>query len=828
MKTNKRLSLILKSLAGVIAVLLFTAGLLELADVSFTSKKARLVLLEQIKTITNRDARIDGEVKITVSFFPSIVVERLHIKNIDGFVDGDFITVSEVRVEVSLMQLLTGVLYLEELAADHANVGLIKKKDGSYNWSFERLVQMDDALIKAVRESSKQKSKKKQFSLSVFKLTDISVNYVDESDGQVIEGHVERLLVDLKDRTKPQAEITGIVQGSAYDLIFESDDLQQFSSGQAWELHGTGKIANRNTKYKVILQLKEKVIEGNVDVNVQEINLGIMLEKLGIVSGQDATGKELNIKIKLRGKDATELYKKAEIKLNLRKGYWKPVSAESDKNNKLLFKDIALTTSWDRPVELHLDGSIADEVIKINFKTNHLKEFFDEVEELDVNLEAHVAGSDITTKGTLDLPVKTKQFRLDISLKGEDLEKLNRIIDSELPPFNNYSLTGKISANEKGFVIKAEDATIGDTHFNTVIVVDTSSFKPFWSINLNSRQLQMKDFEFVDVKGENLNAETIKASLQKNSEQPGEEAGRNLKQIVDNPKMHFDLNLNIENVMVGESAFGSSIIKLKLRDKTLILEDAEINVPGGKIKSSAVFNIENKEVQGALKLDIDKFDYGAVARYFSHGSKQGGVISAKIDLKLGGKDFSRLFDHATGKLDVALWPRNTQTQVFDMWASNLFLLLLPEIRKKESKVNCLVALMDLEDGIMKEDFFGMDTTKVWMLGNINVIFAEEQVELSLYPRSKTARIFAVQAPIRAEGSFDKIKLITNPVDITAAYFSFITSPLHVPARRVFDDKVPEDASEICEKFYDRAYVKKLKEQMEAEEQKEIDELLDSD
>ena len=136
--------------------------------------------------------------------------------------------------------------------------------------------------------------------------------------------------------------------------------------------------------------------------------------------------------------------------------------------------------------------------------------------------------------------------------------------------------------------------------------------------------------------------------------------------------------------------------------------------------------------------------------------------------------------------------------------------------------------MDLEDGIMKEDLFLMDTTKVWMNGNINVNFIEENLHLSLYPRSKTARMFAVQAPIRVEGSFDNIKLISNPVDITVAYLSFITSPLHVPARRVFGDKIPEDASEQCEQFFDREYAIKLKEKLEAEEQKEIDELLDSD
>ena len=281
-------------------------------------------------------------------------------------------------------------------------------------------------------------------------------------------------------------------------------------------------------------------------------------------------------------------------------------------------------------------------------------------------------------------------------------------------------------------------------------------------------------------------------------------------------------------MLAGENALGSSSFKLQLRDDTLILQDAELNVPGGRIASTASFEIQNKEVKGALKLDIDKFESGIIAQYFTQGSKEGGVISARIDLQVGGKNFARLFDHATGKLDVALWPKNINTRLFDLWATNLFLLILPEIKKKESRINCIVALLDLQDGNMQEDFLGIDTTKVWMHGNINVDFVEEQVKLSLYPRSKTAKLFAVQAPIRVEGNFDDLKLTTNPVDLTAAYVSFITSPLHVPARRVFDDKVPEDGSANCEQFFDRDYVRKLKQILEEQEQKEIDEWLDSD
>jgi uncharacterized protein involved in outer membrane biogenesis len=828
MRLNKRLSLIFKSLLVLVATLVVIVGIFDFIDISFTSEKARQVLLEQIITITNRDARIDGEVQITVSLLPQVLVDRIHIKNVEGFGDNDFITVSEVRVVIALLPLLTGSLKLEELAADHASVSLIQKKIGSNNWSFDHLIQAQDTTIKEAEGDVKKGSKASRLSLGVFKLTDISIKYKDESNERVLENHFERMMVDLEDKTKPKAEISGAVQGSPYDIAFESDAVDKLGSGEAWKVQGTGNIAGRKTTANAIIQFNNNVIDGIVDVDVKNINLGLMLEQLGIISGQDAKSKELNIKAKFLGKDVKEIYQKIEIELNLGRGYWKLDSLKEDQTKDLLFNNVALFTSWNKPVELHIDGSVAGEVVKISFKTNRLKEFFDELEKLGIDLEAHVAGSDISTKGTLDLPIKTKLFQLDISLKGKDLEKLNRILNSELPSFNNYSLTGKISANAKGFIVRADDATIGDTHFKTVIVIDTSSFKPFWTINLTSRQLQIKDFETDDWKVEQLNTAGKKDSTNENNGGSKEELGWMLKKIVDDPKMHFDFNLKVEKVLAGESALGRASLRVKLRDDALILEDADIDVPGGNIKSAASFKVQNNEVSGALKLDIDKFDYGAVVHYFKPDSLQGGVISARIDLLLGGKNFARLFDHATGKLDVSLWPRNSKSKIFDLWATNLLLVILPEIRKKESRVNCLVALLDLDDGILKEDFFGIDTTKVWMHGNINVNFTKEHVSLSLYPRSKTARLFAVQAPIRAEGNFGDISLMTNPVDLTAAYVSFITSPLHVPARWVFADKAPEDASEICEQLYDREYVRELKNKLINEEQKEIDEWLDSD
>ena len=163
------------------------------------------------------------------------------------------------------------------------------------------------------------------------------------------------------------------------------------------------------------------------------------------------------------------------------------------------------------------------------------------------------------------------------------------------------------------------------------------------------------------------------------------------------------------------------------------------------------------ETKSATELNINKLDYGMAARMFKQGAQLNGIISARIDLQLAGRDFTRLLDNASGQLDIAVWPKNTKpAKILNLWATNLYLILLPELKKKESKVNCLVGLMDLDNGKMKEDFFAIDTTKLWIYGNFNVDFKQEHVSLSLFPRSKTARFFTLESPIRAQGSFSNI------------------------------------------------------------------------
>jgi uncharacterized protein involved in outer membrane biogenesis len=824
-----------KRLAVASSLPLFLAALLLLllfisfaAEFTVSSDKARRILTQQINIFTQREVIIDGDVAITVSLLPQLIVKRIHVKNAEGPGDDDFITVSEVRVRVALLPLLTGTLRLEEFYADRATINMVKEPDGSNNWSFDHLLRRTEPMANGQVAIKGGKDRATRLTIGEIGLTDITIRHTDKELNRTFEKHLSSLVVDFEDDDRVVAAVSGKMHAYPYSLSFESDPMDKLIGGELWHLKGTGQVADSETLIEAGIQLGESDINGTASLDAKDINIGKLLELFGIVSGEKAASESLTIAADIKGQNLQDAVKESELELVLEDGYWTGKVLSKNEIRTLQFARAGLLISWKKPVEIKLDGNLSGEPVNIHLKSNLLKEFFDDVDKLAVDLEASIADSEMRLKGILDLPLNAKRYQMDLSMKGAELERLNRLFSSDFPPFNDYALVGVISSNDNGFSVRADDATIGDTNFKAAIVVDTRSVKPFWSIDLDSTQLNIHDFEIYDIQSLRPSADIAGPSRETEPVFFERDPWQQLKQVIEDPDMHLDLNIKAGKVVAGDSTLGSSSLKLKLRDNALILEDFELDLPNGKIRSAASFSIDNGNVTGDLKLDMEKFDYGVVVRYVMPGSKQSGIISTRIDLELEGQDFERLLDGANGKLDVAVWPAGTKSKVFDIWATNLFLLILPEIRKDESRLNCMVALMDIEDGVMKEDFFGIDTTKVWLYGNITVNFPEEHVKLSLFPNSKTARLFAVQAPIRAEGRFDNLKLNTNPIDITVAYLSFITSPLHVPARRLFGDKVPEDASEGCERFFSREYVERLKKKIDAEIQKDVDEWLDSD
>ena len=87
---------------------------------------------------------IDGEVRLAISFFPTLVGDRVRIANPPGFSDQPFLTAEEARVQVALLPLLSGELQFTEIAAlsqagrDSSLVALLRAEDPGRRTADER------------------------------------------------------------------------------------------------------------------------------------------------------------------------------------------------------------------------------------------------------------------------------------------------------------------------------------------------------------------------------------------------------------------------------------------------------------------------------------------------------------------------------------------------------------------------------------------------------------------------------------------------------------------------------------------------------------------
>ncbi len=117
---------------------------------------------------------------------------------------------------------------------------------------------------------------------------------------------------------------------------------------------------------------------------------------------------------------------------------------------------------------------------------------------------------------------------------------------------------------------------------------------------------------------------------------------------------------------------------------------------------------------------------------------------------------------ANGHIDFAVWPRDLNAGLFDLWAVNLFTSVLPSLDPEASKVNCLVARFELQDGLMRPTPMLVDTTRIQATADGEIDFRDRSVKLRAAPRPKKPQMFSARTPIRIDGHFSDFALGTSP------------------------------------------------------------------
>jgi len=549
------------------------------------------------------------------------------------------------------------------------------------------------------------------------------------------------------------------------------------------------------------LDLRGEVPTIGLQVHSGKADVGALLAQLGVMEGLAMTAGGFDLDIALKGATTRAMLENSTLSVAIGDGAWDFRAPGAQQALPIRFPEASLRADPGQPITLAIDGRIEDTPVTIQVTTDTLDSFAEPKEKLSMEVVAALAQAKLQLSGAAPLPVQAENLHFTMDFGGNRLSDFDRLLDVALPPIGPYRLRGGFGTRATGFYVDGLTLTIGDSALTGTLELETARQPPRLDLELVAERIQLDDFDVGEKTAPaDAGAEAADQVPAEDEEKPA--GGRSLLSPEVMRSLDAKLLVRVDQVLSGTDALGSGVLTAQLDKGRFSMEQLTLDLPGGSADVSFALEPDSSGMSLETRADIEQLDYGILARRIDPQSTTGGIISLDLDLKTRGPDLARIMESANGHLDFGLWPEDLNAGLFELWAVNVITALMQEMDKGEaSKVNCVIVRFRVDDGLMQERVVYADTTKMRVEGTAEVNFKNRTLDVSAKPKAKRPEFFSLAVPVGLSGKFDEFGLDINPVVLTGKAISFVTSPLHVPIRRLFKKGEPPDGQQACAEIW---------------------------
>jgi hypothetical protein len=554
----------------------------------------------------------------------------------------------------------------------------------------------------------------------------------------------------------------------------------------------------------VAFDLRGDVPEASLWLAAGPVDIGQLLRKLKIVEDLDARVESLRLQLTGRGSRLGEMLEKSSFEADLEDGAFTLRDPNRHPLVAVRVKQGVVSADPDKPVRLKLDGAIDQTPVTIAISSGTLLDFLKTTSSVPFALGAQAAGAKLDLNGKVSLPITQGTGELTLRVTGERFDTLNQLARTQLPPWGPWSFGGRFLASASGYEVPDLEVRIGESRLNGRGSYRTSGARPRIDVQLRAPTVQLDDFKFgawspLEKKpARNEKPMSVEEMRAKAKEAAAE--GQKLLSPEVLLKQDAFLDVDVTQVLSGADLLGNGKLHVQIEERRLTFRPAEVTVPGGSARLSAMYHPTDTDVEVQAQVRVERFDYGILARRIKPDTDLQGLFSLYMDLDARAPSLDGLMQRANGRIDFAVWPRNMRSGIFDLWAVNLFLALVPAVDPaSESKINCAVGRFDLRDGKLTQDTILMDTSRMRVSGTGRVDFDTETLAFRLAPKAKTAQFFSLATPIGVTGTLTNFKVGVAPGGLMDTAARFLTSIFVVPIQKLTEQSPPRDGADVCDK-----------------------------
>ena len=518
------------------------------------------------------------------------------------------------------------------------------------------------------------------------------------------------------------------------------------------------KIANGNLNTQFRGKVAAASIEGNIRLiqrrNVPNISLkadigrfdaGQTLRQLELPDIITGTVDGANLEGSSRGETLHALLEQAAITLQIRPANVSYTGNFAAQKVDVTFKSAELVARKDRPVTATFTGTLRSVPFNATVSGVTLAGMRTIDAVLPVRVALQTPDVQFRAEGTIARPFERKEFDLEHEITGKEIAGLAPLIDLAVPLRGEFRATGTVSARGNRFTYE-EDLRIGKTDLKANITVVREPPRPTITGSVFTRELHLDD---------------VKLFYADEDSGPAEDESRAIPDytipIDALSAADLDLDIRAERILTGIGDLGDLVSKVNLKDGRFKSSLSITGFTGAEIKKDFDLNVTVKPPLNQIQLSVKNLDYGFYQRKMLNRDLIEGRVDLYVNLSGPGATRRTFLGNADGRITIIAGPGKITGRRLDLWAADLLPTLLSPRwqRRPVTEMNCMVAHIELKEGLAKIEDILLDTRRITIAGSGIVDLETEELDVFLAPRPKRASLVSLANPVEITGTLSQ-------------------------------------------------------------------------
>ncbi len=410
--------------------------------------------------------------------------------------------------------------------------------------------------------------------------------------------------------------------------------------------------------------------------------------------------------------------------------------------------------------------------------------------------------------GSLEDPIKFEGLNLDVNLKGDNLARISKMTGVPLPLTPPYDIKARLYREEDLFLLRDIDGTMGYSDLQGMLKIDTNGERPYIEADLRSKTLDYRDvgsligidpakYQEIDrqqrekkdaAKEDNRRTQSAEIEARDKSDTRGA-AARQTRKAAEEEKAQAeqrrvlpDAPLAVEQVrntdakvrFRGEKVMAPNVplsgveLDLEMKNGVLHIKPLSVGVAGGKTIADIKIDATKDMVHTNYDIKLQGYELERFLNEAGLKDAGRGKIYGRIVLASPGDTLQKSLANANGNIRLVMYGGEISTLAMEAVgvdiAEGLGFLVQGD---KPTQIRCMAADMPVESGLIRINFFILDTSDTLLQIEGTADLTAERLDLKITAHPKDASPLSVRTPITVRGTFAKPAIGVEPGPLAA-------------------------------------------------------------